>query len=382
MEKERIKVAIVLYTRSLENDDRVRKEINSLRRSSENLDFFIYAIDPRNVERSGYTSYDVGFHIPFLKTRERFGSGSHKFIKALDFFFKIRGRLEGFNIVWCADDMTVLFPLLLRRKIIIWDLHEIPQFFLSFIWGKKLFHIIENKCSVIIHANPHRIEFLRSFGIISDIKKHIYIRNFPDQSFIDSKLTPPSYTNIQEWLDGKNYVYLQGISDSSRYPFNSVASILRSTDLKVVVTALMDENVKNELLSEFCSQLDQRVYFTGMLNQMHTPCLIRGALFSIVLYNQKTPNARLCEANRFYQSLVFGVPVIAGSNVPMKEIIDKHKCGIAMQSDGADIDELIMSVSKLVNNYPAYKENAEAIKDQFVWDDQSVYNKLSNFFLA
>jgi len=93
MEKERIKVAIVLYTRSLENDDRVRKEINSLRRSSENLDFFIYAIDPRNVERSGYTSYDVGFHIPFLKTRERFGSGSHKFIKALDFFFKIRGRL-------------------------------------------------------------------------------------------------------------------------------------------------------------------------------------------------------------------------------------------------------------------------------------------------
>ncbi len=380
MEKEKLKVAVILYTRSLENDDRIRKEITSLKHGNKDLDIFIYAIDPENIERSGHTSYGVGFRIPFLKTRERFGSGRFKLLKAFDFFFSIRGELKSFNVVWCADDLTFLFPLLLRKRTIIWDLHEIPQFFLGYFWGKRLFNIIENKCSLIIHANPHRIEFLRSNGIISNIKKHIYIRNFPDQSFIDSQLTPPSYSGIQEWLDGKSYVYIQGLSDSSRYPFNSVAAILRSTDLKVIVTAIMDDNVKIALFSEFGSLLDQRVYFAGMLEQMHTPCLIRDALLSIVLYQVKTPNESLCEANRFYQSLVFGVPVISGSNKPMKEIIDKHQCGIAMRSDGADIHELMLSVSKLVNNYPAYKENAEAIKDQFVWDDQSVYNKLSKLF--
>lgn len=47
MEKEKLKVALILYTQGLQYDDRIRKEIMTLSRLN-NIEFEIFALVPQN----------------------------------------------------------------------------------------------------------------------------------------------------------------------------------------------------------------------------------------------------------------------------------------------------------------------------------------------
>ena len=220
----------------------------------------------------------------------------------------------------------------MRKKIIIWDLHEIPALFLKSRLAIKLFHHLENKCETIIHANTFRLNYLIKHGLVAQRDKHLSLRNYPDRTFIESTLISDSHSEIKDWLNGSKYVYLQGISSPQRHPYNSIASIIEATDLKIIVTAgKLDDKTHKMLIERYGINLfNERVYFTGMLDQLFTPYVIKNALFSMVFYKTSTPNGRFCEANRFYQSLVFGVPVICGCNEPMKDIIEKYNCGISI----------------------------------------------------
>ncbi len=375
MEKKR-KIAFVLSTGNLENDDRVRKEISSIQK----LDDFqikIFAKVDDNKNKEGITSYGVPYKLLYLKSRDIFPSAKFLAFKIMEMYVRLRKELKQYDVIWCADEGMFIFPLLIKNRPIIWDLHEIPQLFLKNKLTKKLFHFLERKCRFIIHANQFRLNYLIDKKLVLEPDKHYIIRNYPDREFIKSTLLPPAYQEIKQWLNHSKYVYFQGISDSSRYPYNSIASVLQSTDLKIVITAKpIDDHVKEKLIAEFGNLFLERVLFTGMLDQLYTPSIIKDAIFSMVYYHIVTPNERLCEANRFYQSLVFGIPVICGCNKPMKEIIDQYHCGIALKSDGCDLEEIKTAIKNLLDNYEYYSTNAMAIKDLFVWDDKSIYNLL------
>lgn len=375
MEKKR-KIAFVLSTGNLENDDRVRKEICSIQ-NAHNFEIKIFVKVNENLDKEGITSYGTPYKQLYLKTRDLFPSGRFLIFKVFEMYSKIRKELKKFDLLWCADDGMFIFPLLIKNKSIIWDLHEIPQLFLKNKLTKKLFHFLEQKCRFIIHANQFRLNYLIDKKLVLEPDKHYIIRNYPDQKFIKSTSLSHSYQEIKQWLNHSKYVYLQGISDSSRYPYNSIASILQSTDLKIVITANSIENKEKEkLISEFGDIFNERVYFTGMLDQLYTPSIIKDAMFSLVFYKMDTPNNRFCEANRFYQTLAFGVPIICGCNEPMKEIIDKYHCGIALKSDGSDLAEIETAIKNLLDNYDYYSVNAKNVKDLFVWDDKKVLDLL------
>ena len=378
MDKEVKRLAIVLSTGGLENDDRIRKESIAIQKDGR-YTVKIFAKVTENKYKEGVTSWGTPYKLVYLKSRDIFTSSKFLIFKVLEMYFRLRKELKEYDLLWFADDSMSIFPLLLRKKIIIWDLHEIPKLFLKNNFIKRLFHFIERKCNLIIHANQFRLNYLIEHKVILQKSKHIVIRNYPDIEFINSTYLPKFYNDIRTWLNGSEYVYLQGISADSRYPYNSIASILDASDYKIVVTAgNVNENIKKILLREFGQSFFDRVFFTGMLDQLYTPSIIKDAVFSMVYYNTSTPNNRYCEANRFYQSLVLGVPVICGCNEPMKEIIDKYHCGIALRSDGSDLIEIKNAIKKLFKNYTFYKTNTINVKDIFVWDDQHISTILSN----
>ena len=118
------KVALILYTSGLQYDDRIRKEILSLCKFDKNIEFEIFAVVPQNVEEHGITDYGVKFHILHLNSRDKYASASHGLAKAFDFYKTLRKQLRNFDVIWCADVETFMFPLLLSsKKPIIWDLH-------------------------------------------------------------------------------------------------------------------------------------------------------------------------------------------------------------------------------------------------------------------
>ncbi|MFA6127035.1 MAG: hypothetical protein WC699_07000 [Bacteroidales bacterium] len=369
--KKRLKIAVILRTPGIEYDDRVRKECISL---SKIADLKLLVAFENNVQEEGITSYGIPYQSFRLYTRERFRSGRYLLLKALEFYWKTKKQLKDYDLIWAHEEYNFLFPVMAKKGKFIWDLHEIPELFDRPIL-KELFHYIERRSKVIIHANPHRIQYLVERGMIKTPSKNRSIRNFPDETFINSNLEPPGYNDIKSWLSDRAYVYLQGISSPDRYPFNTIISIMRSTNLKIVVVgSFKNEEIIELLKSEFGQEFYERIYFTGMINQLATPSIIRNALFSMVFYQTNTPNERYCEANRFYQSLVFGVPVIVGSNEPMAELVEKYQCGIALASDGIDITAIEKAISKLINSIDYYKDKTTSIRERLLWSDLSIQN--------
>jgi glycosyltransferase involved in cell wall biosynthesis len=207
---------------------------------------------------------------------------------------------------------------------------------------------------------------------VKKVEKHTVVRNFPDNMFLKSKGLDKYFRKLSNWHAGEKYIYLQSLAGPDRYPFNCISAALEATRLKTVVIGNFDKSALLILKSKFGSMMDSRIFFTGMVNQLDIPSYLRSALFSIILYNDDTPNRRFCESNRFYQALSMGIPVITGRNPPMAEIINKYESGISMKSDGRDLEELKCSIKSLIDNYDYYKHNAEQHKQLFLWDENMI----------
>ena len=181
------RVALILYTSGLDYDDRIRKEILTIQSLFSEVQFKIFAVVPENKEESGVTSYGVPYRIPYLHSRDKYASGTKTLAKAYDLYKTIKGELEEFDIIWCADIETFIFTLLIKNKPIIWDLHELPMPLMRNFATKMILKFAERKCVALVHANQARIDHLFSVGAFRARHKHFVLNNFPSFNEIDSE---------------------------------------------------------------------------------------------------------------------------------------------------------------------------------------------------
>jgi glycosyltransferase involved in cell wall biosynthesis len=369
MSKEKKSIAFVLYTSGLEYDDRVRKEALSL---SAYANVEVFFITPENNSGEGVTSYGVPYRMFSLKSRRLLPSGKYTFIKSFDFFLTVRKHLKRFDVVWVHDVHVAAIPFFLSHKNIVWDLHEIPAAIINNQLTRQIFKRIESKCRVVIHANPHRINYLNKAGVIRDKHKHkhVFLRNYPDSVFLTSKLVDEKFYDFKGWLNKSEYVYLQGLQGIHRFPEQTIAAIMQTNGIKAVVIGGFDPAIKEKLHREYGDILYAKIYFRGMLPQLKITRYIEDSLFSMVFYNNNTPNNRLCEPNRMYQAIASGKPVIVGSNEPMKEIVEKYGFGIVLNGFGNEIGEIISAMERMKTNYNHYQSNIELHRHEIMWSSQ------------
>ena len=365
----RPKIAIIARTSGLEYDDRIRKECITLSRKAD-LKIFINFTDNR--KEKGVTSYGISYESFKLKTRDRLPSSKFLFVKSLEYYLQVKNQLNEYDYIWSHEIYTYIFPLLgsAKRKYV-WDQHEIPARFLKPIL-KQIFRFIESKCIYMIHANEYRKEYLIQQNLIKSSEKHKVIKNYPDDKFLDvcNSSDKKKYKLFLKWLQEDEYVYLQGLSTNRRYPLNTIEAILQETNLKIVVIGGIDETAKKSLTEKYGDQLNNRIYFRGMVDQLDIPMYIKGSRFSIVLYDIITPNNKFCEPNRMYQAIVLGVPVIVGCNEPMKDIVEKYQFGIALNHDGKDLDDLKNQIKRLEYKIEHFKKNIQSKKYKIMWKNQ------------
>ena len=369
------KIALLLYTSGLDYDDRIRKEILTIRKIYPGVSFKIFAVE-HNINRavSGETSYGVPYRIPFLKTREKYASGTHTLAKAWDFYKCVRQDLREFDAIWCADIETFLFVLFTHRKPILWDLHELPAPFMNSSAMKMLFKHLERKCRVMVHANKARLDLLDKIGLISNRKKHYVLRNYPQFNEIDTEYDE-LYHRFDSWLGDRRCVYLQGLNGSGRAAYESVKAVLSTAELNAVVVGGFDKEAHKQLESEFGETLAKRVFFTGMVKQLKTPQYIKRCFMSLVFYKNTSPNNFYCEANRFYQNIINGNPVVVGNNPPMRELVEKYGFGVSIDDDGSDIEKIRAGIAELLTKYNELKSNIEKNKHHLLWDSQDDTHK-------
>jgi len=370
MDKNRqYKIALVLYTSGIDYDDRIRKEMLSIMKLYPNVSFKIFAVEPKNREEEGVSSYGVPYRIPYLKTRDKYASATHTMAKAWDFYNSVKNDLTEFDAVWCADSETFIFVFMLHGKPLVWDLHELPgRFMHNPIW-KALFRMMECKVNVMIHANESRLKYLESLGMIKHPDKQFFLRNYPDFSEIDSEYDE-TYHKFDEWLGDGKCVYLQGISWESRADVESIESVLAFPELKGIVTGRIQED-RMKLFEERYGKevLQSRIFFTGQIKQLKTPQYIRRCAFSLVFYKNTSANNWYCEPNRMFQNVINGNPVIVGNNPPMKDYVETGNYGVVVNTDGSDVEEIKKGIQQLLDNYETYKDNVTA-KDCGLWSSQ------------
>lgn len=361
------KIAIIVKTSGLEFDDRVRKVSIAL---SKKYNVKIFVLLNNNTFLQGITSYGVEFESIKLLSREVFPSTKFLTIKMLEFYCRLRNKIRNYDYIWANEESTFIFPLLSKKNSFIWDLHEIPN---RFITGYKriIFQYIERKSLKIVHANPQRIKFLAEKFVINKPEKHDYIHNYPDETFIDSYEKPSIYNDFISWLSNDKYIYLQGLFGAARFPYNTIASIIEQTEYKILVVGNVHPESLLNLKKEYGDKIKKRLFNAGMVNQLAIPILLKKSIFSIVLYETSKPNNRFCEANRLYQSISLGVPVIVGKNESMSEVV-QGKYGIVMKTDGSDINELKESIDKLSSDIEFYKSNCIKHSKDYIWKDEYV----------
>lgn len=362
-----MRIAIVVKSSGVEYDDRVRKVAVALSKGAE---IKIFIVQDDNIASMGQTSYGVNYESIKLVTRDILPRACFLFVKTIEFYIRLFKILKEYDAIWYNEEKTFLFPLLASKKqVFIWDNHEIPM---TFVKGfrKRLFWIIENKAKKMVHANPQRIAFLNEIGLLKHPEKHLFIHNYPDEVFVGSTVVPPGFETFETWLGGNDYVYLQGLALKGRKPYNTIASVLTSTPYKVVIIGKVDVEELNRLQESFPDFKD-RVYLYGMVPQLSIPVLLRSAVFSIVLYSTEKPNNKYCEANRMYQAMSLGVPVIVGCNPSMREVVSGHY-GIALDSDGSDLEELCSAIHRLTDSISFYKQNCLIHAGEYIWRDSFV----------
>lgn len=370
MAEKEIKVAIIRKTGSLENDDRIRKEFGSLTELFPNVHFKVFMMKTDNSEEESVTSYGLPYKAVHLKKREKYPGGSHLLSKSWEFYRRIKNDIKDYDYVWNSGDEPTPTLLFVRRKKLIWDLRELPMFLLGSSYKKILLKYIFNRCCLLLHANQYRIDYLKQQGLIKDQSKHVPVRNFPEFGAVDSEYDA-RYYEVKEWIGGRRCVYLQGLSNNSRAAVESISAVLNTPGLCAIVLGGFYNEALPVLYKDYGEDVvKERICFAGNFKVLKVPQYMRLCQMSLVFYKNTSPNNYYCEANRLYQAIDEGLPVVVGSNPSMKKVVDDFGVGISVDTDGSDTNKITKGVAELLENYDTYKKNTEKLTNEIKWDSQ------------
>lgn len=368
--KSQLRIALVIKTYGLEYDDRVRKEILTIQKLFPQISFKIYALLPENKEVEGITDYNIPYKTIFIPARDKYKPAQKPILKAYQFYKAVRSELVLYDAVWVANVDPFFIPFLMRHKRILWDLHELPMGIFNNWPMLQILRYTFNRCKVVLHANPQRADYLESKGVIDNRSKHIALRNYPNFNDVD-KEHDDVFQSFIEWKKARTCVYLQGLTEDRRAAYESIAAVLRHNDLVAVVVGKMHIESMNRLCQEFGeATLNNRVHFVGRIPQLKIPQYVAESHLSLIFYKNVSPNNYYCEANRFYQSVILGLPVVVGNNPPMKEIIERYGFGVVIDDDGCNIDKISEGITDVITNYNTYKANIVKNRKMLTWDSQ------------
>lgn len=364
------KIAILRKMTNLENDDRIRKEFGTLAVLFPNVSFKCFVMYPENKEYEGTTSYGLPFKSIYVRGREKYASGKQLIAKSWDYYKAIKNDIEEFDIIWCSGDAPTPSLLFIHGKIIVWDLRELPLFLMGSKIKQSLLKYIFNKCTICLHANQYRIDYLAGLGLIKNYSKHVPIRNFPDFSTFDSKYDE-SYEEVKNWIAGRKCIYLQGINAPSRASKEVLTVIMETLDICAIVLGSVDKEALTLLRRKYGDRdVEQRICVAGNFPVLKVPQYMKLCFASLVFYKNTSPNNWYCEANRLYQAIDMGLPVVVGSNPPMKSIVEKLNVGISVDTDGSDVEQIKKGLMTVIERHDFFVDNIAKLGSEIHWDSQ------------
>lgn len=359
------KILMILKTQNLRNDQRVLKEMKSLTDEGANVNVFVSKNCDTTEEELGYPMKEIniiGGAAP-KNTLIRMIGVVVFYIKCM---FYLAFRRKKFDKVWICD--PIMFGLVLLIKLffpkikVIWDHHELPpKWFISNKVLMSMFAKAYQKSDIIIHANRSRCDYLEENLKIVAQKKFI-ISNYP--ASVNSVATELDEKSM-EWLEkNPKFIYLQNSLQDNRFG-STVIKKLIDKEIPVFHAGKIDHEYmqKHGLISDF-------LYTAGYLSFQQINFILKNCTGTIILYKQDSLNQIYCDANRLYQAMSLGVPILIGDNPTLIETSTNYRDKLIWKNENIEILDECLSV--FVEKFSDKKKVGDMSPEAFLWSD---YNK-------
>lgn len=382
-------------------DSRIQKEATALRDKGhevtilyvEDQQFFYGLPDPEEAWNKYLHAMEGIRNIRvFLKSRMwRFlPSKINKSIQALELFFKFSYYVWKNKVdVYHSHDLTpgifgVLGKIYHRAKHV-YDAHELEvEVSKSSTWTKnikrKYERFVMKHSSAAITVNQYIADVMSS-----NYNKRVHvIANLPEYVSLE-ELKPEVLPSLVNKSNQKNIVLYVGnvsltrgidkVAEAMKYlPEEYVFLIMGTGRVAEFKKILSEIQVKNNIAKD-------RISFVGPFPPNEVVKILSGATVSVMLYQANTDNSVINAPNKFYQSVMARVPVLASNNKSFPVLIHKNKCGsVGETTDETDPFRIAETIRDIVEHgdYQSYKKSADCLAYESSWNSE--VNKLVQIY--
>ncbi|MCH2072678.1 glycosyl transferase family 1 [Acinetobacter pittii] len=337
-------ILMILKTQNLRNDQRVLKEIKSLSLNGAKVEVFVakncdITQDELRIPMNNISI--IGGAAPTSLIVRVIGV-VHFYILNLIYFIP---RKRYFEKVWICDPimfgLVILLNLFSPKTKIIWDHHELPpKWFLNNRILMSLFKKAYLASDVIIHANESRKNYLEQ-SLSVQAKKVFILNNYP---LINMNEEDMLNEEAEQWILKNKFIYLQNSLQDNRYGANVIRAAIDAGYNIFHAGKINQEYIEKNNLDK------SRFFLAGYLNVKQINRVLNKCALTVILYKQDSLNQTYCDANRLYQAMALGVPVIVGNNPTLIETTVNYKNCEVLDNDGGDERSLYNAILRLELN--------------------------------
>ncbi|GAB4169094.1 MAG: glycosyltransferase [Calditrichia bacterium] len=300
-------------------------------------------------------------------------------LKFIEFNVKLFIRLlkSDFDILHVHDLWVLpaagLFSIF-RNKYIIYDAHE-------FYMGLEIFKNRKIKKIVWYLAERIFITRVKALITVSEPLRRLYLRAYPCVKNISSIVlrnvpslrdTNPERKVKTTGIINKQYLIFQGIFKPGRGLTQLIRAMEKIDDIPLIMVGYgeLEEQLKKEVKDR---KLENKVVFTGKVNQEEYLNYTQNAYLGLVLFEPDSINYRYALPNKFFEYIHAGIPVICSDIITFRHILKDFEVGVLVNP--WDVGQIVETVRSLLQNsirYEQLKRNCLQARNMINWENEKI----------
>jgi len=357
-----LRSVVIIRSNAISPDVRVEKEAYTL--GCAGFDVLVLGWDrefqfPEREDRGA-------FRIRRLRVRGSYGKGLRNafniIVWSIALFIWLARNRNSFSIIHACDFDTVIPALLCKfvfRKKLVYDIFDfysdrvrgIPVFLRSMLRRAEIWAISTADATII--ADEYRITQIDG----AKPKRLIVVYNSPPNFECNSE-------NVKVHQFTVGYV---GLLSKTRGIFEMIRVIKLHPEWKLVIGGFgPDEDKVKSLIEKL-----PNARFIGRVS--YTEALKTYCEFDVIFatYDPSVPNNRYSSANKLFEAMMFGLPIIVAANTGMDKLVQQHKIGFVVEY--GNVEDLEKALMEIANWDPgkrsAFAEMSKGIfKAYYAWE--------------
>jgi glycosyltransferase involved in cell wall biosynthesis len=245
-----------------------------------------------------------------------------------------------------------------KKKIpMILDLHEnYPYTVTTYNWTKGIFRSFISRPEEWKKKERRYLGYADRIIVLSDDFRNLLLKWYPDlpaDIFVTlpnvPNLSQPEYNNrkpvTNPFKSGSVTLFYYGVIAERRGIFDALDVFSRLVKEEYPVSLLLIGPVDKKDLQPFSELINQKLFagqiqYIPWIDSKEFPDYLEICDICLAPFH-KNPQHESGVANKIYDYMLGGKPIIASNCKPQQELIEKHNCGLIFENSGEFHDQLI-----------------------------------------